>query len=121
MYRAVIDTEFLTTPHKAVYDFGYCFLNDRTGEVESRARFIIGETVLTYGLKSAYYANKVPDYIRAIESGAARVVSRETARNIFIDTCRTLNVSQVWAYYALADINALNDTYEYEFLPADMS
>lgn len=121
MYRAIVDTEFLSTPRKAVYDFGFCIMNDKTGKIVTRARFVIAETIIYNDMSTAYYADKMPAYVAAIESGAVRVVSRETARTIFIDTCKAWHVSQVWAYYALADITALNQTYDGEFLPAGMT
>lgn len=121
MYRAIIDTEFLTVPRKAVYDFGFCIMNDKTGEIVIRARFIIAETILENDMRTAYYADKLPAYITAIETGAAHIVSRENARALFLDTCKAFNVSQVWAYYAMADMDALNSTYDGDFLPAGMS
>ena len=121
MFRAIIDTEFLSAPVKAVYDFGFCILNDATGAIMMKGRFIIAETIIYNDMRTAHYSDKMPDYIAAIESGNLPVVSKNTARAMFLNACKIYNVSQVWAYYAMADISALNATYDGDFLPDSMT
>ncbi len=118
MFRAIIDTEFLN--NKQVYDFGFCIMNDKTGEIVEQARFVIAETIVFNDMRTAHFADKMPAYIAAIESGALPMVSKETARTAFLEACKRYNVRQVWAYYAKADIGALEETYGTEFLPVGM-
>lgn len=113
----VLDTETAPTiEHKdgkahpetsRVYDLGYVVC-DADGSILVERSFIVADTFFDERLmKSAYYANKLPQYHNGI--GRAWIpVSFLAAWKQFKDDIKAFNVKTVWAYNARFDETALN-------------
>ena len=131
MYRVVLDTETVSSVdnHKTlrVYDFGFVVLDGKDNIVLSR-NWIVREIFYNDSLMSgAYYADKLPQYKQEIVDGIREIKNFAAIRKEFIAICQEYRVSQIWAYNAGFDRNALNATTTVlsngiceEFLPANI-
>ena len=110
-----------------VYDFGFAVC-DKQGRVYEKYSFIIKE--IFFGMKdlmkSAYYADKLPQYYEEIRNGQRKVVSLYEARKILSDVMKKYNTNIFVAHNARFDDNALKVTERYitkskyrYFLPFD--
>ena len=117
MNFVVIDTE--TTPVAKtddvradlmrVYDFGYIIASDN-GEILVSRSFVIAETFYNNQLmKSAYYADKLPQYYAGLGT-EWQVVSLAEAKRIFAQDCREYNVRKAWAFNGRFDMVTLDAT-----------
>lgn len=109
-----IDTETcgdLSCP--LVYDLGVA-IHDRHGKILESYSWVIREVF--YGrsrkMKTAYYANKLPQYYEGIKSGEWEVVSLFKARAKMLEMIDKYKVKAVIAYNAAFDRKALNKTME---------
>ena len=97
-----------------VYDFGFAVC-DKQGRVYERYSFIIKE--IFFGMKdlmkSAYYADKLPQYYEEIRNGQRKVVSLYEARKILSDVMKKYNTNIFVAHNARFDDNALKVTERY--------
>ena len=97
-----------------VYDFGFAVC-DKQGRVYERYSFIIKE--IFFGMKdlmkSAYYADKLPQYYEEIRNGQRKVVSLYEARKILSDVMKEYNTNIFVAHNARFDDNALKVTERY--------
>ena len=97
-----------------VYDFGFAVC-DKQGRVYERYSFIIKE--IFFGMKdlmkSAYYADKLPQYYEEIRNGQRKVVSLYEARKILSDVMKKYNTSIFVAHNARFDGDALGITERY--------
>ena len=97
-----------------VYDFGFAVC-DKHGRVYERYSFIIKE--IFFGMKdlmkSAYYADKLPQYYEEIRNGQRKVVSLYEARKILSDVMKKYNTNIFVAHNARFDDNALKVTERY--------
>ena len=97
-----------------VYDFGFAVC-DKHGRVYERYSFIIKE--IFFGMKdlmkSAYYADKLPQYYEEIRNGQRKVVSFYEARKILSDVMKEYNTNIFVAHNARFDDNALKVTERY--------
>lgn len=118
----VIDTETANntdengrdTGTPLAYDIGY-IIADKHGHIYRKRSFVItdvfeGEADL---MQSAYYGWKVPQYIESINKGERRPVNLTLARWIVAQDMKEFNVSDVYAYNALFDLNSCNRTLRY--------
>ena len=64
-------------------------------------------------MKSAYYAEKIPQYLAQIKNGERKVVSLFTAKKIFAEVCKQYNVKAVIAHNARFDYRATSKTQRY--------
>ena len=123
-YYCVLDTETcngymredgsLCLDDSLVYDLGFAIV-DKYGKVYEQRSFIIYETFVGMKevMKSAYYANKIPQYERDLENGTRKMVRFMTARNILRDICREYKVKAIIAHNARFDRNALHKSIHY--------
>lgn len=131
-YFIVLDTE--TTPidssinevkptNMLAYDIGFSVV-DRMGIVYKKFSFVIDE--IFFGeptlMRSAYYYNKIPQYLRDIANGDRIVASFNEVRNIIIDTMEEYNINEVYAHNMMFDYWVLNKTNKWitgnwEFFP----
>lgn len=117
---AIIDTETcpmvrtrdnsVNPDNMLVYDIGWV-IQDKKGNVQVARSYIVADVF--YGrsdcMNSAYYANKLPQYHKG--AGSAWIVDNFlNIRKQFLNDCKEYKVQSVWAYNALFDKRALNNT-----------
>ena len=122
-YIMVLDTETangfaneegkLDLSNSLVYDIGYQVI-DKQGNVYEQNSFVIYDVFFAYKdiMKSAYYKNKIPNYIEEIKQGKRKVVQFLTARKIIAKAIKKYKCV-VSAHNARFDVNALNVTTRY--------
>ena len=97
-----------------VYDFGFAVC-DKQGRVYERYSFIIKE--IFFGMKdlmkSAYYADKLPQYYEEIRNGQRKVVSLYEARQVLANVMKKYETNIFVAHNARFDDNALKVTERY--------
>ena len=114
-YYIVFDTETANgLDDPIVYDLGFAVI-DKKGNVYAKYSFIIGEVFFGMKelMKSAYYAEKIPQYLAQIKNGERKVVSLFTAKKIFAEVCKQYNVKAVIAHNARFDYRATSKTQRY--------
>lgn len=114
----VLDTEAARTGKESaarfgvgarVYDLGYV-VADATGAIYYQDRIIIADTFNDAALmRSAYYADKLPQYYAALANGCKLMTMRDALKALR-DDIRTYDVRDVWAYNARFDADALNSS-----------
>lgn len=114
-YYIVLDTETangLIDP--LVYDFGFAVI-DKKGNVYETHSFIIKDIFVYMPdlMQTAYYANKIENYIADLDSGSRELVTFFQARRVFLECMKKYNVTAVMAHNAKFDLNALNTTIRY--------
>ena len=92
------------------YDMGYCIM-DTKGNIYLERSFVIddifcGEWMLT---TSAYYANKIPMYIRDLAKGKRTLARASQIRKQVHEDIEQFRIKEVCAHNARFDINALNN------------
>ena len=123
-YRIVLDTE--TAPcdkdfegvsawNMFVYDCGWAVV-DKRGKVYRTRSFVnadifLGEKNL---MKSAYYANKIPNYWDEIKDGKRILTSFYNIRKTLMDDIEEFEVSEVYAHNARFDYGSLTNTQRWE-------
>lgn len=111
-YIAVIDTETANTlEDPLVYDIGWAII-DKRGNVYISRSYLISEIFCNERdlMRSAYYAEKIPQYLEDIEQGKRKILSFAFVRNIFISDCKRYNCNVACAHNSRFDLNALNTT-----------
>lgn len=114
-YYLVLDVEGVGECSNALtYDLGFA-IADKKGNIYEKHSYVIREIFEGQKelMKSAYYANKIPNYIQDISAGKRQVVDFKLARWILINTMKKWNVVAVCAYNAKYDRNALNNTLQF--------
>lgn len=109
----VID-EKLDLTNSLVYDLGYA-VTDKHGNVYKTESFVIYEIFVKMAdvMKSAYYAEKIPQYWEDIKSGKRKLVTFQTARKQLLKDMKKYKSNIVFAHNAGFDLRALNNTYRY--------
>lgn len=110
-YICVVDVETAGGfDNPMVYDIGFA-ITDRQGRIYAERSFVIKEVFENKRLmNSAYYAIKVPRYIKDIANGTRTVVSFADARNEFNSLMEEYGVTKICAYNLRFDANALKNT-----------
>lgn len=121
-YILMIDTETANTstdsgvdPSSAlVYDIGFA-VADKRGKIYEKFSFIIYDTffLMQDVMQSAYYANKIPQYLDGIKSGKYKIANFLTVRKIIAKVMRKYNIDTICAHNAYFDITALNASTRY--------
>lgn len=114
-YYMVFDTETsngLDDP--IVYDIGFAIV-DKKGNVYEAKSFVIYETFCKMKdlMQSAYYADKIPNYIEQIERGERKIVRFATAKKIMRELCEKYNIKAIMAHNARFDYKATATTQRY--------
>lgn len=108
----VLDVETANTTDCAlVYDIGGAVC-DRRGNISETFSFVIKD-VFDYEeelMRTAYYAMKVPIYLEGIKTGRFKKVSFYDAKAYISAIIKKYGISEVYAYNANFDRNALNNT-----------
>lgn len=110
-----------------VYDFGWVVVDGNDFSIKEERSFIIAETFTNHQLmNSAYYANKLPQYIERGRLFAADwfIVSFYTAWDTFLKDIKTYDITDVWAWNIHFDnvtldhtINVYSNGFMNTFLP----
>ena len=123
-YKIVLDTE--TCPmdkeltevmpsNMLTYDCGWAVVDKRGNVYKTRsfvnADIFIGEKDL---MKSAYYANKLPQYWEDIESGKRILTSFYNIRKALLEDIEEYSVTEVFAHNMRFDYGTLNTTQRWE-------
>ncbi len=121
MYDLILDVETAPTvkynDNKAhpetslVYDLGGVVRDTKNGVIVDSFSFVIAEVFYNNNLmKSAYYADKLPQYHNGIKTNDWMVVPFKYAYDYIRDIIKKYNIKHVWAYNANFDRIALNFT-----------
>lgn len=109
MNRLIIDVE--ATRNKMVYDFGACVI-DEHGCIVREYRAIVAEVWhgMADQMATAHYAEKLPAYYAEQASGSLQVLPLCVIRGDVLEMIAEYGITQVWAYNASYDRDALNLT-----------
>ena len=114
-YYLVFDTETTNGfDDPLVYDIGGAIV-DKTGKVYEDFSFVVYETFCGMKdlMKSAYYANKIPQYQKDIKDGKRKIVKYATARRKIHELCKKYNVKAIMAHNARFDYLSTATTQRY--------
>lgn len=111
-YIAVVDTETANDlENPLVYDLGWAIV-DKKGNVYLTRSYLIKEIFCDERdlMQTAYYKEKIPQYLEDIKNGKRKIVSFRMAKKIFADDCKRYNCNIACAHNARFDLLALNTT-----------
>lgn len=108
----IVDTEtFGTFTEPICYDIGFAVI-DKTGKVYAKYSFVVQDTFLGMAeqAKTAYYADKFPQYHSDIREGKRKCVSFSLIRQVANGLLLKYKISNVVAHNANFDCTSLNYT-----------
>ena len=126
---ALIDTETANgLDNPLCYNIAWKII-DRMGNVYDEGNFINRD--IFFGMRdlmeTAYYANKIPQYLDQIAAGEIKVASWYEIKKVFRDMCEAYNVRAIIAHNARFDYRSCTMTQRYEtcskyryFFPKDV-
>ena len=110
-YFTVLDTETANSVQFPLpYDIGFKILN-RKGEVVEAHSFCVYEIYVGQRemMKSAYYAEKLPQYEIELNNGERKLARFYTIKKLIADLMQKYNTNTVYAYNMNFDRRALNN------------
>lgn len=109
------DFEEVSPFNMLVYDLGWVVV-DKRGKIYEQRSFVNADIFLDEKnlMKSAYYANKIPNYWNDIKAGTRTLTSFYNIRKALLEDIKTYNVKDLFAHNMFFDLNALNNTYRWE-------
>lgn len=119
-YGIILDTETVNTiveednklnmNYVLPYDFGFMVI-DTNGNIYEEYSIVNDDIFCSeYTLmESAYYANKIPDYIRDLANGKRQLKNTYEIRKTIIDLIEKYDCKFVMAHNARFDLNACNN------------
>lgn len=111
----VLDTETCNSLEQPLpYDIGWAIC-DKYGNIYVERSFVIAEIFIDLAdtMKSAYYANKIPQYWEDIRNGSRTMATIWNIRRVMLADMKTYKVKKVGAYNMNFDRNALNNLIRY--------
>lgn len=114
-FYLILDTETCNSVDQPIpYDIGYAIC-DRKGKIYLERSFVVAETFLDMAetMKSAYYAEKIPQYWEQIKKGERKIKTMWNIRKQIIADMKQYHVSMVGAYNMAFDKRALNNLMRY--------
>lgn len=107
----VLDTETTNSIDDPIaYDIGFAVI-DLTGKIFETYSFVVAETFLDKELmKTAYFADKIPQYWEDIKNGKKLLKKYKTIKFILSDVCRKYNIKKICAYNCRFDVRSGNLT-----------
>ena len=119
-YKIVVDTETcpldrelesVTPSNMFTYDIGWAVV-DKRGNVYKTASYVVADIFLDERnlMKSAYYADKIPNYWKDIKEGKRKLATWKTIHGQFINDIKEYNIKQVFAHNMRFDHGTLNNT-----------
>lgn len=114
-YYISIDTETangLDCP--LVYDIGFAVI-DIKGNIYEQYSYVIYDIFFERKdlMDTAYYKEKIPNYINDINNGKRKIARFLTIRKKIAELIKKYNITAVMAHNARFDLNALNNTLRY--------
>lgn len=107
------ENEKLDLSNSLVYDIGWAIV-DKNGKPYKTRSFVVEEIFYDKVLMdSAYYKEKIPQYLEDIKQGKRIVAPFEKIRVIFLSDRKKWKCKAVFAHNAYFDYNALNVTARY--------
>ena len=95
------------------YDIGFAVI-DEDGVVYEEHSYVVAEIFMDKELmSSAYFANKIPQYMEQLENGTRRMARLNTIRKVLADTMRKHNTNIVVAHNARFDYKSTAKTQRY--------
>jgi len=111
-YYLVLDTETTNgLDQPLVYDVGGV-ITDRQGRIYERFSFVVRD-IFVYEralMQTAYYADKIPEYVEDIHDKKREIKDFHEIRRYILNLMKEYNITDVAAYNAHFDRNALNTT-----------
>ena len=115
MSKLILDVETANDTIDALtYDIGGQFIDDNNAIIEEFS-FVIRD-IFVYErelVKTAYYSEKIPEYINDIQNNKKRMIDFMNARRYILNRMKKYNCNTVVAYNCAFDRNALNTTLRY--------
>lgn len=122
-YFMVLDTETcpidpteegVNAKNMLVYDIGFCII-DKKGNVYEKGSYVVKDIFVNEPLKmrSAYYYNKLPMYMKELANGDRILISLKKVRKIIHETLEKYNTNIVMCHNAYFDYTSLNTTMRY--------
>ena len=114
-YYITIDTETCgSLGEPLVYDIGFT-IHDKKGNIYESRSYVVSEIFYKEykKMKTAYYADKIPEYRQGIKEGKWTVKSFWYIRKEIYSLMKAYNIKAVVAYNAGFDTRALNCTLNY--------
>lgn len=119
-YKMVLDCETapcdntleeVTPFNMLVYDIGWAIV-DKRGKVYEQKSYINADIFLDEKqlMKSAYYADKIPNYWQDIKAGTRIMTSFYRIKQKLLLDLKKYNITQIFAHNMRFDYNALNNT-----------
>lgn len=110
----IIPSNTVDPKNMLVYDIGWT-VSTVTGEVIVSRAFIVAE--IFFGeqgkMQSAYYADKIPEYIKQIARGERIVLPFASIRKILMRDIANYDVNIIQAFNTYFDLMSLNNTLKY--------
>ena len=111
-YYLVLDTETTNgLDQPFVYDIGGV-VTDKQGRIYERFSFVVRD-IFVYEralMQTAYYANKIPEYVEDIHNKERVMMDFYEIRRYILNLMKEYSITDVAAYNAHFDRNALNTT-----------
>lgn len=111
----VLDTETANSVEQPLpYDVGWAVV-DKKGNIYKQFSFVVYEIFCEQKelMKTAYYAEKIPQYEKDIQAGTRKIASICSIRKILIECMKRYNTKTVYAYNMGFDKRALNNDIRY--------
>lgn len=111
-YYLILDVETTNgLDQPLVYDIGGV-VADRRGNIYEKFSFVIRDIFVLERelMRTAYYADKIPEYVYSLRNGDREMVDFYQARRHILNLMEQYNIHDVAAYNAHFDRNALNIT-----------
>lgn len=111
----VLDTETANSVEQPLpYDIGWAVV-DKKGNVYEKFSFVVYEIYCEQRelMKTAYYAEKIPQYEKDIAKGKRKIKGIYNIRKILIDCMKRYGTKTVYAYNMGFDKRALNNDIRY--------
>lgn len=111
----ILDTETCNTIEQPLpYDIGWVVCN-KYGNIFIERSYIVAETFLdmTETMKSAYYAEKIPQYWEDIKAGTRKILPMWKIRQLMCEDIKVYKIRKVGAYNMAFDKRALNNLMRY--------
>lgn len=111
----VLDTETANSVEQPLpYDIGWAVI-DREGNIYESRSYVVAEIYIDCKdvMKSAYYADKIPQYEKDLKTGKRQLKGFWTIRRQFMEDIKNHNVKKIGAYNMNFDKRALNNDIRY--------
>lgn len=114
MKYIMLDTETANSIDDPLcYDIGFAVI-DEDGVVYEEHSYVVAEIFMDKELmSSAYFANKIPQYMEQLENGTRRMARLNTIRKVLADTMRKYDTNIVVAHNARFDYKSTAKTQRY--------